>query len=35
MNHFRTAMLRAGLTALFLGVGYMLGGEPAATSPWR
>ena len=26
MNYFRTAMLLAGLTALFMGVGYLIGG---------
>ena len=27
MNYFRTAMLLAGLTALFMGVGYLIGGS--------
>jgi heat shock protein HtpX len=27
MNYFRTAMLLAGLTALFMGVGYVIGGQ--------
>src|SRR6476661_2168778 len=27
MNYFRTAMLLAGLTALFLGVGFLIGGK--------
>ncbi len=27
MNYFRTAMLLAGLTALFMGVGYLIGGQ--------
>ena len=27
MNYARTALLLAGLTSLFLGVGFMLGGE--------
>ena len=26
MNYFRTALLLAGLTALFMGVGYLIGG---------
>ena len=26
MNYFKTAMLLAGLTALFMGVGYLIGG---------
>jgi heat shock protein HtpX len=30
MNHFRTAILLAGLTALFMGVGYLLGGKGGA-----
>ena len=34
MNYLPIAMLLAGLTANVLGVGYMLGGEPAATGPW-
>ena len=29
MNYFRTAILLAGLTALFMGVGYLIGGRPA------
>ena len=27
MNYFRTAILLAGLTALFMGVGYLIGGQ--------
>ncbi|HCO91462.1 MAG TPA: protease HtpX, partial [Alphaproteobacteria bacterium] len=27
MNYFRTSVLLAAMTALFLGIGYMLGGE--------
>src|SRR6056297_286523 len=27
MNYFKTAILLAGMTALFMGVGYMLGGS--------
>ena len=30
MNYFRTAMLLAGLTALFMGVGYLFGGAGGA-----
>src|SRR6478735_8159816 len=30
MNYFRTAMLLAGLTALFMGVGYLIGGAGCA-----
>src|SRR5712672_786579 len=30
MNYLRTAMLLAGLTALFMGVGYLIGGAPGA-----
>ena len=30
MNYVRTAILRAGLTALFMGVGYLIGGESGA-----
>ncbi len=30
MNYFRTAMLLAGLTALFMGVGYLIGGAGGA-----
>ena len=30
MNYFRTAMLLAGLTALFMGVGYLIGGPTGA-----
>jgi heat shock protein HtpX len=30
MNYFRTAMLLAGLTALFMGVGYLIGGANGA-----
>jgi heat shock protein HtpX len=30
MNYFRTAMLLAGLTALFMGVGYLIGGAAGA-----
>ena len=31
MNYFRTAILLAGLTALFMGVGYLIGGAAGAT----
>ncbi len=31
MNYFRTAILLAGLTALFMGVGYLVGGASGAT----
>ena len=31
MNYLRTAMLLAGLTALFMGVGYLIGGSGGAT----
>ncbi|HWL04834.1 MAG TPA: zinc metalloprotease HtpX [Xanthobacteraceae bacterium] len=31
MNYVRTAMLLAGLTALFMGVGYLIGGSGGAT----
>jgi heat shock protein HtpX len=31
MSYFRTAMLLAGLTALFMGVGYLIGGAAGAT----
>ena len=30
MNYFRTALLLAGLTALFMGVGFMIGGQSGA-----
>jgi heat shock protein HtpX len=30
MNYFRTALLLAGLTALFMGVGYLIGGGAGA-----
>ena len=30
MNYVRTAILLAGLTALFMGVGYLIGGESGA-----
>ena len=30
MNYFRTALLLAGLTALFMGVGYLIGGQSGA-----
>ena len=30
MNYFRTAMLLAGLTALFMGLGYLIGGAGGA-----
>ncbi len=30
MNYFRTAILLAGLTALFMGVGYLIGGQAGA-----
>ena len=29
MNYVRTAILLAGLTALFMGVGFLIGGQPA------
>ena len=29
MNYLRTAILLAGLTALFMGVGYLIGGQAA------
>ena len=31
MSYFRTAILLAGLTALFMGVGYLIGGAGGAT----
>jgi heat shock protein HtpX len=31
MNYFRTAILLAGLTSLFTGVGYLIGGASGAT----
>jgi heat shock protein HtpX len=31
MNYFKTAILLAGLTALFMGVGYLIGGAGGAT----
>src|SRR5262245_8120685 len=31
MNYLRTAILLAGLTALFMGVGYLIGGQAGAT----
>ncbi|MDB5617050.1 zinc metalloprotease HtpX [Tardiphaga sp.] len=31
MSYFRTAMLLAGMTALFMGVGYLIGGATGAT----
>jgi len=31
MNYLRTALLLAGLTALFMGVGYLVGGPGGAT----
>src|SRR4029453_16922376 len=31
MNYVRTAILLAGLTALFMGVGYLIGGQGGAT----
>jgi heat shock protein HtpX len=31
MNYLRTAILLAGLTALFMGVGYLIGGSSGAT----
>src|ERR1700754_4889566 len=31
MNYLRTAILLAGLTALFMGVGYLIGGAAGAT----
>jgi hypothetical protein len=30
MNYVRTAILLAGLTALFMGVGYLIGGQAGA-----
>ena len=30
MNYLKTAMLLAGLTALFMGVGYLIGGASGA-----
>jgi heat shock protein HtpX len=30
MNYFRTALLLAGLTALFMGIGFLIGGEAGA-----
>jgi heat shock protein HtpX len=30
MNYFRTALLLAGLTALFMGVGFLIGGSSGA-----
>ena len=30
MNYLRTAILLAGLTALFMGVGYLIGGQTGA-----
>ena len=30
MNYFRTAILLAGLTALFMGVGFLIGGQAGA-----
>ena len=30
MNYFRTALLLAGLTALFMGVGFLIGGKGGA-----
>ena len=30
MNYLRTAVLLAGLTALFMGVGYLIGGQSGA-----
>ena len=44
MNYLRTAILLAGLTALFMGVGYLIGGSsgvdaevvtPATCARWR
>ena len=31
MNYLRTAILLAGLTALFMGIGYLIGGASGAT----
>ena len=31
MSYFRTAILLAGLTGLFMGVGYLIGGASGAT----
>ena len=30
MNYFKTALLLAGLTALFMGVGFLIGGQGGA-----
>ena len=30
MNYLKTAILLAGLTALFMGVGYLIGGQTGA-----
>ena len=35
MSYLRTAVLLAALTALFVGVGYLIGGQPACSSPCR
>ena len=32
MNYLRTAILLAGLTALFMGIGYLIGGAAGARS---
>ena len=34
MNYFRTAMLLAGLTALFMGVGFLIGGKTNVICNW-
>jgi heat shock protein HtpX len=33
MNYLRTAILLAGLTALFMAIGFLIGGESGAI-PW-
>ena len=30
MNYFKTALLLAGLTALFMGIGFLIGGKGGA-----
>jgi heat shock protein HtpX len=41
MNYLRTAILLAGLTALFMGIGFLIGGQSGAmialrsTPRWR
>ena len=34
MNYFRTALLLAGLTALFMGVGFLIAGKSGALALW-